>query len=185
MSAVALAGRDSTRTGRAPIAMPRARTVPGLLEELSARHLDVEFVVGGGRRLTYPDFRAEARRFARGLHALGVRRGDKVAILMGNRPEWLIANFAICSLGAVMVSLNTWATRRELAYMLDHSETSVLVTVDRFLGQDYTAAIARRTRPGSCRSFATWCGSRRMAARCRAGCRGTRSWRPARRFPRA
>ena len=141
MSAVALAGGDSTRTGRAPVAMPRARTVPGLLEELSARHPDIEFVVGGGRRLRYPEFRAEARRFARGLHALGVRRGDKVAILMGNRPEWLIANFAICSLGAAMVSLNTWATRRELAYMLDHSETSVLVTVDRFLGQDYTAAI--------------------------------------------
>ena len=148
MTAVALSGRDSTRTGRTPVAMPRARTVPGLLAELSARYPDLEFVVGGARRLTYREFRAEARRFARGLHALGVRRGDKVAILMGNRPEWLIANFAICSLGAVMVSLNTWATRRELAWLLDHSETSVLVTVDRFLGQDYTGALREASAAG-------------------------------------
>ena len=127
--------------GRAAPSMPRARTVPALLGELAVRHPDIEFVVGAGRRLRYPEFRDEARRFARALHALGVRRGDKVAILMGNRPEWLIANFAILSLGAVMVSLNTWATRRELAYMLDHSDTSVLVAVDRFLGQDYTAML--------------------------------------------
>ena len=149
MSAVSPAGRDSLRTGGAPVAMPRSRTAPALLAELAERHPDTEFVVGGGRRLTYPEFRAEARRFARGLHALGVRRGDKVAILMGNRPEWLIADFAILALGAVMVSLNTWATRRELAWMLDHSETTVLVTVDRFLGQDYTGALREAVAAGS------------------------------------
>ena len=131
-----------------PVEMPRSRTVPALLDEMAERHPGAEFVVGGGRRLRYPEFRAEARRFARGLHALGVRRGDKVAILMGNRPEWLIADFAILALGAVMVSLNTWATRRELAYMLDHGDVSVLVTVDRFLGQDYTAALAEAAAGG-------------------------------------
>ena len=127
--------------GSAAPAMPRSRTASALLGELAERHPGIEFVVGAGRRLDYAEFRAEVRRFARGLHVFGVRRGDKVAILMGNRPEWLVANFAIYALGAVMVSLNTWATRRELAWMLDHSETSVLVTVDRFLGQDYTEAL--------------------------------------------
>ena len=141
MSASVARDAGVLRVDGASLEMPRSRTVPALLAEFAARHPDVEFVVGGGRRYRYPEFRSEVRRFARGLHALGVRRGDKVAILMGNRPEWLIANFAIVSLGAVMVSLNTWATRRELAWMLDHSETSVLVTVDRFLGQDYTAAL--------------------------------------------
>ncbi|MCY4452404.1 MAG: AMP-binding protein [Immundisolibacterales bacterium] len=140
MSVAVVAG-SGPPPGRAAPSMPRARTVPALLGELAEGHPDVEFIVGAGRRLRYPEFRDEARRFACALHALGVRRGDKVAILMGNRPEWLIAYFAILSLGAVMVSLNTWATRRELAYMLDHSDTSVLVTVDRFLGQDYTAAL--------------------------------------------
>ena len=148
MSTVALADRDPTRAGHAPLAMPRSRTVPALLAELAESHPEAEFVVGDGRRLRYPEFRAEARRFARGLHALGVRRGDKVAILMGNRPEWLVADFAVLALGAVMVSLNTWATRRELAWMLDHSETSVLVTVDRFLGQDYTGALGEAAAAG-------------------------------------
>ena len=148
MSAVALAGQGPVHAGRAPLAMPRSRTVPALLAELAEGHPEAQFVVGDGRRLRYPEFRAEARRFARGLHALGVRRGDKVAVLMGNRPEWLIADFAVLALGAVMVSLNTWATRRELAWMLDHSETSVLVTVDRFLGQDYTGALGEATAAG-------------------------------------
>ena len=147
MSAAVLAG-PSGEAVRAPLAMPRSRTAPALLAELAESHPGTEFVVGGGRRLTYPEFRAEARRFARGLHALGVRRGDRVAILMGNRPEWLVANFAIYSLGAVMVSLNTWATRRELAWMLDHSETTVLVTVDRFLGQDYTGTLREAAAAG-------------------------------------
>ena len=147
MSAAVLAGSNAA-PGRAPVAMPQSRTAPALLAELANRHPGIEFVVGGGRRLRYPEFRGQARRFARGLHALGVRRGDKVAILMGNRPEWLVANFAICSLGAVMVSLNTWATRRELAWMLDHSDTAVLVTVDRFLGQDYTEAVGESAAAG-------------------------------------
>ena len=147
MSAAVLAG-PASRAGGAPPAMPRSRTVPALLAELAERYPGTEFVVGGARRLRYPEFRAEVRRFARGLHALGVRRGDKVAILMGNRPEWLVADFAILALGGVMVSLNTWATRRELAYMLDHSDTSVLVTVDRFLGQDYTGALGEITAAG-------------------------------------
>ena len=131
-----------------PAGLPRSRTAPALLDEMAERHPGAEFVVGGGRRLRYPEFRAEARRFARGLHALGVRRGDKAAILMGNRPEWLIADFAILALGAIMVSINTWATRRELAWMLDHGDVSVLVTVDRFLGQDYTAALRELTAAG-------------------------------------
>ena len=89
------------------------------------------------------------RRIARGLHALGVRRGDKVAILMGNRPEWLIADFAITLLGGVMVGVNTWATARELEYVLDHSDTRFLIAVDRFLKYDYRRA-ARGT--AACRS---------------------------------
>ncbi len=149
MSAARLADPAASRAGRpAPLAMPRSRTAPALLAELAERCPETELLVGGTRRLRYPEFRAEARRFARGLHALGVRRGDKVAILMGNRPEWLVADFAILALGAVMVSLNTWATRRELAWMLDHSDASVLVTVDRFLGQDYTGALGEIAAAG-------------------------------------
>src|SRR5687768_12939383 len=87
--------------------MPSSRTIPDLIDELAQRYPEREALVGSGQRYTYKALRTEVRRLARGLHALGVRRGDKVAILMGNRPEWLIADFAITLLGAVMVGVNT------------------------------------------------------------------------------
>ena len=129
--------------------MPASRTVPDLLDEMAAHHGDVGFVVGGAVRLSYRDFQGEVNRIARGLYALGIRPGDKVAILMGNRPEWLIANFAILQIGAIMVSINAWASQRELAYMLDHSDTCALITVDRFLGNDYLAMLQSIERDGT------------------------------------
>ncbi|HSD54940.1 MAG TPA: AMP-binding protein, partial [Burkholderiales bacterium] len=122
--------------------MPASRTIPDLIDELAERFPDREALVGSGRRYTYRELRAEVRRIARGLAALGLRRGDKVAILMGNRPEWLIADFAITLLGGVMVGVNTWATARELEYVLGHADTRFLITADRFLKYDYRALLA-------------------------------------------
>jgi fatty-acyl-CoA synthase len=70
------------------VAHPRSRTLPDLLDEITALDPAHELIVGGGERLSYAETRARARRLAKGLR-LGVRRGDKVALLMGNRPEWL------------------------------------------------------------------------------------------------
>ena len=77
--------------------LPKSRTVPDLLDEIADRFPDREALVGGGRRFTYAQLQDEVRTFAKGLHALGVSPGDKVAVLMGNRPEWIIADLAICS----------------------------------------------------------------------------------------
>lgn len=117
--------------------MPVSRTLPALLDELAGRHPEREAVIGRGRRYTYASLREEARAVAKGLHALGVRKGDRMAILMGNTPEWVIAELAVTMLGGVLVAMNTWATVRELEYMLRHSDASVLVTVERFLKTDY------------------------------------------------
>jgi fatty-acyl-CoA synthase len=75
------------------------------------------------------------------LHGLGVRKGDMVAILMGNKPQWIIADLAICSLGGIMVAVNTWVTSRELGYVLAHSDASTLIASDRFLKNDYFAML--------------------------------------------
>jgi len=101
-----------------------SRTVPVLLDEQAARFGAREALVGGGTRLTYAQLREEVRGFAKGLYALGVRKGDHVAILMGNRPEWIVADLAACALGAVMVAVNTWVTARELCYVLAHSSNT-------------------------------------------------------------
>lgn len=121
--------------------MPRSRTLPDLLDEMAARYRDREAVVGGNERLTYAEYRTRARRLAKGLHRLGVRRGDKVALLMDNRTEWLLTDFAVQLLGATLVAVSTWSRPRELEYVLRHSDASTLVTVDRFRGQNYLAML--------------------------------------------
>lgn len=130
--------------------IPRSRTLPDLLDEMALRYGDREAVVSGTDRLTYADYRARARQLAKGLHSLGVRQGDKVALLMGNRTEWLLVDFAVAMLGATLVPLSTWSRTRELEYVLRHSDATTLITVDRFLGQDYLAMLAE-IGPGSAR----------------------------------
>ena len=125
--------------------MPVARTVPALIDEMAVRFPDREALVGSGQRFTYSQLRREVRRVARGLAALGVRPGDKVAILMGNQPEWIIADLAICLLGGVMVGVNTWATPRELEYVLHHSDSTLLITSGRYLKYDYLEMLATMT----------------------------------------
>jgi fatty-acyl-CoA synthase len=105
--------------------------------------------VGADARLTYGETRARVRRLAKGLHRLGVRRGETVALLMNNRVEWLLVDFAVTLLGATLVPISTWSRGRELAYVLNHCDAATLVTVDRFLGQDYLAMLAEIGPPGS------------------------------------
>jgi fatty-acyl-CoA synthase len=131
-------------------AMPASRTVPALLDELARRQPAREALVGSGQRYTHEELRERSRALAKGLYALGVRKRDKVAILMGNVPEWLLIDLAIVSLGAVMVAVNTWATARELEYVLRHSDTNYLVTVDRYLKYDYFAML-REIEPHAAR----------------------------------
>jgi fatty-acyl-CoA synthase len=121
--------------------MPEARTTMALIHEMAARHPAREALISGEQRYSWAEFRDRVRAFAKGLHAAGIRRGDKVAILMGNRPEWLIANFAINALGGVMVAANTWATARELAYQLSHSECCMLLMSATFRKRDYLTLI--------------------------------------------
>ena len=121
--------------------MPIARTIPALIEEVAARLPDHDALIDGARRFTFATMRDRVEEIARGLAALGVKRGDKVAILMGNRAEWVLTDLAILSLGAVMVGVNTWSTTRELEYVLNHSDATVLVTADRFLKSDYLAQL--------------------------------------------
>ncbi len=122
--------------------LPSSETIAQLLIELDERFGDREAFVAGARRLTYRQLRQEVMRTAAGLAALGVKRGDHVGILMGNRIEWVLAFLALQQLGAVSVGLNTWATPREMEYAVSHAELSSLVCVDRFRRTDWRAILA-------------------------------------------
>jgi fatty-acyl-CoA synthase len=120
---------------------PAARTAPALLDEMAVRQPDREAVVDGDRRWSYAQLRRESQTVAAGLWALGIRPRDRVAILMGNRAEWLSSYFAILGLGATAVALNTWLTPTEQAYQLNHAEVTTLILADRFRGRDVLAEL--------------------------------------------
>jgi fatty-acyl-CoA synthase len=84
-------------------------------------------VIYGGRRLTYSELADGAQRVARALQASGVEPGDRVAYLMPNLPEMLIAHFAVPLAGGVLVAVNTRLTSEEIAYILAHSGAKILV----------------------------------------------------------
>ena len=121
--------------------MPTSTTIPALLDEQALRFADREAVVGSGQRLSYAALRAAVRNAAKGLMALGVASGDHVAILMDNRPEWIVAFLAVQQLGATVVGLNTWATPREMAFSLAHAEVNYLIAVGQFRRNDYRAML--------------------------------------------
>ena len=121
---------------------PDSRTIPSLLAEMVARDPAHLAIVAAGQRLSYAEFAVEVERAARALYAAGIRAGDRVGILMGNRSEWLILDFAVMTLGAITVGLNTWATAYELAYQLRHADVKLLAIEPRFRNSDFRALLA-------------------------------------------
>src|SRR5664279_3111469 len=104
--------------------------------ERSARVFpDKTAVIYGKRRLTYRELEEEATRVAHALRASGIQPGDRVAYLMPNVPEMLVAQFAVPLAGAVLVSVNTRLSDEEIAYILHHSGAKMLVTDSNFLPQ--------------------------------------------------
>jgi fatty-acyl-CoA synthase len=88
-------------------------------------------------RWTFRELEAEARLIARGLIAAGVQRGDRVAVWSTNVPEWIVLQFALAKIGAILVTVNTSLRAREIEYLLRQSETSTLFTIGGFKGVDY------------------------------------------------
>jgi fatty-acyl-CoA synthase len=84
-------------------------------------------VIYGRRRLTYSEFAAEVARAASALRASGVGPGDRVAYLMPNLPEMLIAHFAVPSAGGILVAINTRLTAPEVSHILRHSGAKIVV----------------------------------------------------------
>jgi fatty-acyl-CoA synthase len=130
---------------------PTSHTLPDLLDELAARQPEHELIVGDGQRLSYAQTRARARRLAKGLRRLGVARGDRVALVMTNRPEWLLLDFAVTTLGATLVPISTWSRPRELEYVLAHCGVGTLVTIPRLGAQRFVDTVSEMGGPGSSR----------------------------------
>lgn len=85
-------------------------------------------VIDGDRTFTYAEFNDRCERLAGGLYALGLKAGDRVAILSANNPEYLETYVGVPAAGLVVVPLNTRHAEPELRYALEDSATAVLIT---------------------------------------------------------
>jgi len=112
-------------------------TASSVLDAIAARHGQREAIVFGAERLTFAALRDRARAFAAGLGALGLGRGDALAIWLPNRPLWFIAQYAAASLGIVVVALNPRYRAHELSYILGQSNAVALLLTDRLGPIDY------------------------------------------------
>ncbi len=105
----------------------RPKTFNAMLAEAVARNPTGEALICGPQRLDYRGLDVCAGRVAAGLAASGIGRGDRVALLIANSAEFVIALYAILRLGAIAVPLNVREGSRELAYVLCDSTAKALV----------------------------------------------------------
>ena len=102
----------------------------GLLERAARERPEHPAVVFFNRTLTYAQLNHAADRFARALVRLGLRRGDRVALMLPNCPQFVIAYYGILKAGGVVVNHNPLYTARELEFQLDDSGCRLLIALD-------------------------------------------------------
>jgi acyl-CoA synthetase (AMP-forming)/AMP-acid ligase II len=112
---------------RLPVLKSRPRSLRELLAA-SAEHGDWEYLVHEERRITYAEHLQLVASTARGLsERYGIGKGDVVALLAANSPDWPLFFWASVSLGAVVASMNGWWSRNEIEYGLERTSPKLLV----------------------------------------------------------
>ena len=153
-------------------------------------------VAGAARRSSPPSGRAlhaiaqlqaQCDRFARGLLALGISKGDRVGIWAPNHAEWVVAQFATPKIGAILVNINPAYRTHELEYALTQSGCAALIIAPPFKTSDYAALLHEvcpeldDCAPGELRAASAARAAHgdrlRRAAACRARSTGTMCWR--------
>ncbi len=89
-------------------------------------------VDGVYKGITYSEFKEETDNFAYGLTALGVKRGDKIAIIAENRPEWVYSDMGILALGGVDVPMYPSLTASSIEFILNNSESKGVIVSNKF-----------------------------------------------------
>src|ERR1044072_1788908 len=114
-----------------------------LLALLAKDYPQKEALIYPNRALRYDFSQLEwlARQIAKGLLDVGLKRGDRVALWASNVPEWVVLQFALAKIGAILVTVNTSLRAGELEYLLKQSEANTLITVAGFRDVDYVKTI--------------------------------------------
>jgi len=110
-----------------PVFRERPRSIWEMVAAAAARNPDGEALVCGSERLSWREVVARASAIAGGLERLGLRRGDRIALLIGNRIEFVLALFAAARLGLIGVLLSTRLQKPEIAYMLEDCGAAAII----------------------------------------------------------
>ncbi|MDD3311074.1 AMP-binding protein [Pseudodesulfovibrio sp.] len=121
----------------------REITLGQLLEETASKYPENEALVYVDRdfRLTWREFDNLVDTVAKGLMALGVEKGEKVAVWANNVPYWVTLQFATAKIGAVLLTVNTHYRSHELQFLLENSETENLFIIGEYRDHDYLSTV--------------------------------------------
>ncbi len=106
------------------------------------REAVVSYNENGRLSWTYEALENASRAVARSLIEAGIEPGERVGLLMGNRPAWVASAFGIALAGGVLVPVNTYLEPPEIAYVLAHSDASMLLMQDELAGHDYLSTVS-------------------------------------------
>ncbi len=118
----------------ATIAVDTYPSLVALLDEAWHKHARRTATVCMGATLTYAQVDELSRAFAAWLQARGVQRGDRVALMMPNVPQYLVALGGVLRVGAVVVNVNPLYTARELQHQLNDAGATTIVVLENFAG---------------------------------------------------
>ncbi len=118
-------------------------TLGQILDQTVAKFPDNDAIVYVDRdfRLTYTQFQRAVDDLAKGLMALGVQKGEKVAIWATNIPNWVVLQLATAKIGAILITVNINYKRAEIEYLLGQSETENLFLIDGYQDTDYVNTV--------------------------------------------
>lgn len=111
----------------------RERVIHAVLERQRVKYGNRTFLYFKNKEFSYNDFSHAADQVACGLQKMGITKGNKVAILLDNCPEYLFLWFGLSKLGAIEVPINTAHKGDLLTYMLDRSDARMLITDSKYL----------------------------------------------------
>ncbi len=100
-------------------------------------------------RWTYQEYRERSDQVARGLLALGLNKGDHIAVWAGNLPEWLLLQMAAAKTGVILVTVNPAFRSQEVEYVLKQGDVSALFFMERIRDHDCLATVRSLVTPGA------------------------------------
>jgi len=118
-------------------------TIPNVIADATRRFAEREFLVDGTLRLTYREADESAAELARGLLALGIGKASRVALVLPDNSDWVLAFMAAARIGALALPFSTLFQARELDWALKEADINTLLIASRYLGKDYLERLER------------------------------------------